>query len=130
MRPFTWWKKSTLAPGVTRMERRDNFTAYVLTDTPGLHIHYLTSDADLAQRGWGLAHLVCHECQRARAVFYPDFDDADVPDDGLGLPAMRAERERFVAEHASHGGIYAMGGGRMLCPPNYEVVDEVDLRPA
>ena len=100
----------------------------MLTDTPHVHIHYWTSDEHLSKRGWGRAELVCHECNRARSVIFPDYNDAALPSDGQGIPRLRAERERFVREHSTCAGFYAWGAGRALCPPQYVVVDEVDLR--
>jgi len=126
--PFGWWSARKPAPGVTVLERQDDFSVRVLTDAPGIHIHYFTTDDDLSRKGWGMVHIVCHDCQQARMVIFPNFDDADIPDDGEGLPTLRAERDRFVAEHRPHGGLYAMGGGRMLCPPHYAVTDTVDLK--
>lgn len=123
---FGRWTRSEVARGITRWERKDEFHARVLSDTPGLHIHYFTDDHDVEAQGWGVAHLVCHDCHRARRVVYPNFDDAEVEGD-LGIPALRKERAAFVAAH-QHGGLYAAGGGRVLCPPSYAVTETVDLR--
>lgn len=113
--------------GATVYERRDDFRANVFTGTPHIHAHYFTTDEQLAEQGWAFMHLVCHECNRARLVIYPDFDDAEV-DDADGLPLLAAERDRFIGEHREHRGLYSAGGGYSLCPPQYEVVDTVNFR--
>ena len=122
--PFGDWKLTVPAAGVGEFERIDKFEARVLTDTASVHIHYFVDDNELARQGWGYVHLVCHGCNAALKVTYPAYNDADLPDDRRGLPKLRAVREAFSAEHAK---CWALGN-EMLCPPQYVVTSEIDLR--
>lgn len=89
----------------------------VLTDTASCHIHYWTDDAEAVAQGYGVTDLVCHGCGTATRFLFPAAL-LDQPE------AMRARRDEFTGKHSTCVHI----GNEMLCPPQYEVAETVDLR--
>lgn len=97
-----------------------------LSATPHIHIHYHTSDAQMAELGWGEAELACHNCATGLTLKYPASPPADQIDDE-GWSLLRNERELFVKEHGEHRGLYSQAG-HALCPPARNRTSTRDLR--
>lgn len=98
----------------------------VLTNTRSCHMHYWTDDPTLDKQGWGMADLVCHGCNAALRVLYPESQvpkaGANVPP--LGIPTFRNIRESFEHDHRNHVAL----GNEFLCPPQYAITETRDLR--
>jgi hypothetical protein len=118
------WTERRAAPGVTEYERTSPHVT-VLTNTQSCHLHYWTTDEALEKQGWAKTDLVCHACQEATRVLWPDPGPIENdPTDGLGIPTLRTVREGFEHDHRNHVAL----GNAVLCPPGYVVTETRDLR--
>lgn len=96
-----------------------------MTGITHVHVHYLSTDAELEADGHGDVEFCCHACSSAVIVRYPR-EMLNEAVDGTGHPEVRKILEGFAERHALCGN----GDGIEFtseCPARRDLVHCMDL---